>query len=459
MNRDYIFYAYTKTLCSVCQQLIDGKIVYNATGAYVWKNCPRHGQSLELLEEDYQYHLDKARFDKPGTVIRPDTKSVRGCPYDCGLCPVHDQHSCIALIEITQRCNLNCDVCFASAGQGKDLELGQIEAMMDFLVTAEDHQAEILQISGGEPTIHPDILKIIDMGKAKGFKYVMLNTNGIRIAEDEAFVRELSAFKGGFEVYLQFDGLTDDIYQKLRGKSLAAMKTKALGNLAKYGVPVTLVCTVVRGVNDQALGEILVYGMNGEYIRGVNFQPVAFFGRIDEDRKESRITLSGILNRIEAQTGKLIRKSDFMPLPCNVERVALTYLLKDRNGFVPVTRNKDMADYKDYINNTFMFSLEDTLKDLKDANVTFGLADCCDLLRDIKSCLPKGFIFRSREEKMQFVDENTFRISVSSFVDIYNFDMKSVQKECVHIVTPDLKRIPFSVYNMLRRGDYDEYYV
>lgn len=297
------------------------------------------------------------------------------------------------------------------------------------------------------------------MAKDKGFKYVMLNTNGIRIAEDLDFARELGKFKGGFEVYLQFDGLDDEIYKKLRGRPLAKMKSKALSNLAQFKVPVTLVCTVAAGINDQSLGELLVYGMNTEFIRGVNFQPVAFFGRIDEDQIRSRITLSGILTRIEAQTGKMILKSDFMPLPCNVESVALTYLLKDRNGFVPVTRNKDMTEYKDYINNTFIFSLEDTLKDFKDANVTFGLAECCDLLQDIKSYLPKGFIFRSKEEKMKFVDENTFRISVSSFVDIYNFDMKSVQKECVHILTPDLKRIPFSVYNMLRRGDYDEYYL
>ena len=459
LNRDYIYYSYTKTLCSICKKTIDGKIVYNKSGVYILKSCPEHGQYMELLEEDYKYHLSKAKFDKPATAVKPNTVLKNGCPYDCGLCPSHNQHSCIALIEITKKCNLNCEVCFANGGKGKDLELDRIEKMMDFFMEAENYKAEILQISGGEPTVHPDIIKIIEMAKDKGFKYVMLNTNGLKIAKDENFAKELGKFKGGFEVYLQFDGLRDEIYRKLRGTPLVDIKKMAINNLSKYGVPVTLVCTVAGGINDKDLGEIIVYGMEENHVRGINFQPVAFFGRIDENEIKSRVTLSGILNRIEEQTGKILKKSDFMPLPCNVERVAITYLFKGKDGFVPITRNKDMSEYKDLINNTFMFTVEDTLKNLKDANVNFGLSDCCSLLADIKKYIPFGFIFKSEKEKMKFVDENTFRISVSSFVDIYNFDMKSMQQECVHIITPDLKRIPFSAFNMLYRGNYDEYYI
>lgn len=459
LNRDYIYYSYTKTLCNKCKKVIDGKIVYNNDGVYILKSCPEHGQFRELLEEDYKYHLSKANFDKPAAEIRPNTTLKNGCPYDCGLCPSHDQHSCIGLIEITKRCNLKCDVCFADGGSGKDLELDQIEKMMDFFMESEDNKAEILQISGGEPTVHPDIFKIIEMAQSKGFKYVMLNTNGLKIAEDEGFAKKLGAFKGGFEVYLQFDGLRDEIYKKLRGKPLSDIKKKAISNLSKYSVPVTLVCTVAGGINDKDLGEIIIYGMDENCVRGVNFQPAAFFGRIEEDKIKSRVTLSGILNRIEEQTNKMLLKSDFMPLPCDVERVAITYLFKGEDGFMPITRNKDMSEYKNYINNTFMFTVEDTLKNLKDANINFGLSDCCDLVKDIKKHIPFGFIFKSKDEKMKFVDENTFRISVSSFVDVYNFDMKSIQKECVHIITPDFKRIPFSAYNMLYRGNYDKYYI
>jgi uncharacterized radical SAM superfamily Fe-S cluster-containing enzyme len=331
--------------------------------------------------------------------------------------------------------------------------------MMDFYMASEDHKAEILQISGGEPTIHPEILRIIEMAKDKGFKYVMLNTNGLRIAEDEDFAMKLGAFKGGFEVYLQFDGLEDKIYQALRKRPLVDIKNKAIHNLSKYKVPMTLVCTVAGGLNDQSLGEVIVYGMDQDFVRGVNFQPVAYFGRIDENERKNRVTLSGILNRIEKQTGGMLKKSDFMPLPCNVERVAITYLFKGDSGFIPITRNKDMSAYKDIFDNTFVFTLEDTLRNLKDENVTFGLSDCCGLLRDIKKFIPMGFLTKTKDKKMAFVDENTFRISVSSFIDVYNFDMKSMQKECVHVITPDLKRIPFSAYNMIHRRKYDGYYV
>ena len=458
MDMDYIYYSYTRTLCNVCKKPIDGKIIYNDS-VYIMKSCPEHGQFVEILEEDYKYHLQKAAYDKPGTKTNPDTVIKNGCPYDCGLCPSHDQHSCIGLIEITSRCNLNCEVCYANSGGGKDLELDIIEKMMDYFMAAEDNKAEILQISGGEPTLHRDVIKIIEMAREKGFKYVMLNTNGLRIAEDERFVEELSKFKGGFEVYLQFDGLSDDAYMRLRGKNLVDIKKKALKNLNKYKVPVTLVCTVAGGINDEMLGEIIVYGMEENCVRGVNFQPVAFFGRIPEEEKKNRVTLSGVLNRIERQTNRMIEMADFMPLPCNVERVALTYLFKDKKGgFVPVTRNKDMTQYRNYINNSFVFTIEETLSNLKEANVDFGLPGCCDLVTDIKKHIPFGFAFKSKQEKVKFVDENTFRISVSSFVDIYNFDMKSMQKECVHIITPDCKRIPFSAYNMLHREKYDDYY-
>lgn len=458
MNRDYTYQGYTRTLCHICKKPIDGKIVYNKQGVFIQKICPECGESMVLLEEDYEYHLKKHHFDKPGTESSVQTTVDKGCPYDCGLCPSHDQHSCIGLIEVTKRCNLECSTCFAYGGEGKDLSLDQIENMMDFYIEAEDGKAEILQISGGEPTLHPDILEIIQMAKKKGIQYVMLNTNGIRIAEEEAFAEALGNFRGGFEVYLQFDGLDDDVYMKMRGKKLAGIKEKAITNLMKWNVPVTLVCTVDKDINDDLLGEILVYGMERDGVRGVNFQPVRFFGRVDDRRWQERVTLSGILTRIEKQTKKMIQRDDFMPLPCNVERVAISYLFREDNGFTPILRGKDMSFYKDHISNTFMFRVEDTLKELQEAGAGFVRCSCCDLVGEVKRYLPPGFLMKSKEKKMAFIDRNIFRISVSAFIDIYDFDMKSMQKECVHMITPDLKRIPFSSYNMLHRHRYDSFY-
>lgn len=456
MQRDYVYHSHTRTMCSTCRAIIDGKIVYGDDGVYILKNCPKCGQQAALLEDDHKYHLSKSRYQKPATASSVQTHADRGCPYDCGLCPAHEQHTCIGLIEITKRCELNCGMCFAKCGRG-DLTLDQIERMMDFYLEAEGGRAEILQISGGEPTLHPDILRVIQMAKDKGIGFVMLNTNGIRIASDKSFARELAAFRGGFEVYLQFDGLNDAIYEALRHRKMLELKRQALAYLAEYNVPTTLVCTVAHGVNDKHLGELVAFGMDAKAVRGINLQPLAYYG--GDAPGERRATLSGILGAIEAQTSRMLLKSDFIPLPCDPDRVAITYLLRDRSGFVPLTRGRDMSDLKQFIGNTFMFSVEDTLNNLQEGVTIFNIGACCDLMSYIKKRLPKGFMLKSKEEKLRFVDEDTFRISVSSFVDRFNFDMKSMQMECVHVITPDLKRIPFSAFNMLHRESYDGYYV
>jgi len=450
MNRSYIYHGFTKTLCSSCGQVCDGKIAYDNRGVYILKNCGIHGEFCELLEELPEWHFKKPRFDKPGTVSPTQTPLHRGCPFDCGLCPAHDQHTCIGLIEVTQKCDLECGMCYAAGDYKRDLDVREIGKMMDFYQECEGGAAEILQLSGGEPALHPDILTIIKMAKDKRFKYVMLNTNGVRIAEDEDFVKAISEFRGGFEVYLQFDGLNDLIYENLRGKKLAALKQKAVENLARYRIATTLVATIEKGVNDDNIGEILAFGMNKPSIRGASFQPLAYYG--DKSAPADRITLSGILAQIEKQTKKMIQIDDFIPLPCNTERVAFTYLLKDKSGaFRAITRNRDLSEFKDCIGSTFMFTVEDVLKNFQAESRIFHLGACCDLIEDIKKHLPKNYLLKPKDEKLKFVDENTFRISVNSFVDKYNFDIKAAQKECVHIITPELKRIPFSVYNMLHR--------
>nr|WP_010681334.1 radical SAM protein [Acetivibrio cellulolyticus] len=420
---------------------------------YLLKYCSTHGEQLEILEEIADYHLKKRKYDKPGTRMKVHTKVDKGCPFDCGVCPQHDQHACIGLIEVTAKCNLHCPLCYADAGKGHFLGLDKIENMMDFFQESEGGQAEILQISGGEPTLHPEITEIIKLAKTKKFKYVMLNTNGIRIAEDEAFVKELGQFVGGFEIYLQFDGFKESTYQDLRGENLLEKKRKAIDNLAKYKIPTTLVATISKGINDDEVGQIFTFGLNQPYVRGVNFQPAAFFGRTNNDVKKNRVTLSGVLKRLEKQTNGMLQFNDFIPLPCNVERVAMSYLYKtSKGGFTPITRDARIQDYIHLINNTFAFTIEDALKNagksIKDINTT---CSCFKFLNDFKHIVPLDFFIKSKEKKMEYIDQNTFRISVSSFIDAYNFDMKSMQKECVHIITENLRKIPFSAYNTIHR--------
>lgn len=453
MLKDYVFHDFTRSFCSKCDTLCDAKIVIKNGSAFLLKTCLTHGEELEVFEEDASYLFERHRYDKPGNRIRPDTKIAEGCPHDCGLCPDHEQHTCIGLIEITQHCDLGCPVCYADSGAEEHLSLQQIDAMMEFYKKREGGKPEILQIGGGEPTTHPQIADILRLAKAKGFKYLMLNTNGLRIAADPAFAESLSALTPGFEVYLQFDGVTDKPYQKLRGARLHATKLQAIENLARARVPVTLVATVARGVNDSQIGDIVKFGLATDYVRGVNFQPVAFFGRGSQADIKNRTTLSGIRREIERQTGGLFVKDDLIPLPCDIDRVAVTYAVKKDGVYVPVVRKVNLEGYLELIDNTMDFRAEDLVRNALTRSITKGLACDCFRLRDeISQILPEGYLTWPAEKRAHFIDTNTFRITISSFIDRYNFDAKSMRKECVHVITPDLKRIPFSAYNMVHRN-------
>jgi len=450
--KDYKYIEHTQSLCPICKSRIDGKIVEKEGSVFVMKHCSEHGDFCNILEENAVYFHRHRLFEKPGNTFIDQTERRKGCPFDCGLCPEHEQHTCIGLIEVTSQCNLCCPVCFANSGKGDFLPLDKFEQMVNFFVESEGGKCDILQISGGEPTLHPNILSMIESARSKNIDYVMLNTNGLRIAEDRNFVEQLSRFKGGFEIYLQFDGFDDNIHTYFRGKPLAAIKQKALDNLNAFNIPVTLVTTLERGVNEQAIGKIIELGLTTRCIRGINIQPVAYFGRLPEMIPENRLTITSIIKEIAKQCTPIIRESDFIPLPCDPDRVAITYFYREKdNSFVPLTRNIDMQKYLPFIKNTFKFDPDDFLKEITAQIFSKNCCNAMGLFKNLTKYIPAGYLFKSEEEKINYVTDNTFRISITSFVDAYNFDMKSAQKECVHIITPELKKIPFSMYNLLHR--------
>jgi 7,8-dihydro-6-hydroxymethylpterin dimethyltransferase len=242
-QRDYKFVSYTTSLCPECLKKLDAKISESGGKIYVSRICPEHGSFRELLEENAEFYLRHGEYDKPGTISKTQTEIKNGCPFDCGLCPNHDQHTCNGLIEITNACDLGCPTCYAHSGKGENLPIGTIDKMLDFFVDSEHGQAEILQISGGEPTLHPQILDIIELARKKSIKYILLNTNGLRLAKDPEFAKQLGKFKGGFEVYLQFDGLSKKSAMEIRGRDVIEERKKAVANLSEAGVPITLVAT------------------------------------------------------------------------------------------------------------------------------------------------------------------------------------------------------------------------
>jgi hypothetical protein len=442
----------TRSLCPECMSPVPAKIVQQEGRVFLRKLCARHGPQQELLEDSAGYFRRRNDFSRPATSCKIQTSTEHGCPFDCGLCPDHEQHTCIGLIEVNTTCDMCCPTCYASAGPAGNLSLAEVRQMIDFYIDSEYGRAEILQISGGEPSLHPNILEILRYARSTSLAYVMLNTNGLRIAADAAFVQELAHFVGGFEVYLQFDGLDAASYRVLRGGDYLAEKLQAVAALEKHNIPVTLVTTVQAGINDDQIGEVIAFAMRHKNIRGVNFQPVAYAGRRPEESPPTnRTTLTGVMARIEQQTAGLIQFADFVPLPCDVDRVAVNFLYKINGAYQPIMRGVDFRKHLPQIRNTFNFRVEEFLQEGVSSIACCGLAD---LLKFI----PPQFLQKSKSERVEYINENLFRLSIVSFVDAYNFDLKSMQKECVHVITPDLRKIPFSAYNMIHREKHAHHY-
>ena len=268
----------TSSVCPVCLARIPAiKTVGEDGNIYLEKKCWEHGSFKTLIwEGDLESYIGWAAGDSnaPVTPVRA-REAERGCPNDCGLCQNHERDGCCVLLELTNRCNLSCPVCFASAGEQTphDLSVEEIGKQYDLLM---EHGGPFnIQLSGGEPTIREDLDKIIALGKEKGFTFFQLNTNGIRLAREGGYAAHL-AKAGVSVVFLQFDGLDDKIYQTLRGAALAETKLRAIENCKAAGLPVVLVPTVAPGVNDHALGDILRFALaHAPHVRGVHIQPIS----------------------------------------------------------------------------------------------------------------------------------------------------------------------------------------
>jgi uncharacterized radical SAM superfamily Fe-S cluster-containing enzyme len=229
-SRPYIFYGQTQSLCEECLTVVPAKIIFQHDNVYYQKRCAEHGVQKTLVSTDIEYFKSCKEYLKPGDMPHKfQTEIQQGCPHDCGLCPDHEQHSCLALFEIIDECNMHCPICFANSapGKGNPRSLDDIEKMLQTLLESEQ-EPDLVQVSGGEPTLHPQIMEILRRLKNSPIRHLMLNTNGIRIARDTEFVEQLATLMPGFEVYLQFDSLQAQALQNIRGQNMINIRLKAL---------------------------------------------------------------------------------------------------------------------------------------------------------------------------------------------------------------------------------------
>ena len=450
-NRPWLFYDTTASVCTTCLRQVEAKVLIKGDEVFLDKWCPAHGSERVLIADEAEYYrLCREVYVKaPEMPERFNTAMRHGCPYDCGLCPDHMQHSCLSVVEITEHCNLRCPVCYAESGPERQIHrsLSEVEAMLDAVV-ANEGEPDVVQLSGGEPTLHPDFFAILDAAKARPIRHLMINTNGLRLAREPEFVARLAAYKPGIEIYLQFDSPHDEVLQQLRGADLAEIHERALANLEAKNLSTTLVMTVKRGVNDGEIGAVIQHGLQYRCVRGVTLQPVSDAGRnLDFDKARHRLTVSEVRRKIAEQSG-LFTLDDIVPVPCNPDTLAMGYAVKLAGEVLPLTRHLGPEALLAGPRNTIVFERDPQLRDavFKLFSTNHSPESQANCLSELLCCLPAVVA-------QDLTYENVFRVLIVQFMDAANLALRALKKSCIHFAQPDGRLIPFEAYNLFYRGE------
>jgi uncharacterized radical SAM superfamily Fe-S cluster-containing enzyme len=439
--------ARTQSICPHCKDVLDAALLVRDGRVVLWRECPVHGSIEAVVYGDADRYLEIQRFSKPGeSPLVRQTDVSEGCPRDCGICPEHAQHTCLGIIEVNTACNLDCPICFAESGSGPQehgysLTLEQVESMLDAFVRAEG-SPEALQLSGGEPTIHPEILAMLSAAKRREIPLVMLNTNGIRLARDRRFAPALAEL--GVHVYLQFDGFEEQAQLAIRGRSLVAEKVQALERCVEAGVSVSLAAAIERGVNDNEVGAIVRFGIEHPAVTGVFLQPVTHSGRFRSDSDPlQKLTNSDVITAVAKELPEWFRETDFVPVPCCAPSCrSATFALYDGEDVVPLTRLVEVERYLDYVTNRAIPDIEvrEALEGLWSAKAAGGSEPVMERLQCVAcaSAIPP---------ELRDVAARGFMLVVQDFQDPYTLDIGKLRKCCVSEIVPDGRLIPFCAYN------------
>ena len=307
-----------ETLCPQCSCVLLGRYYVKDKAVYIEKTCPEHGYFRDRINSDVDLYLkaSEAVFQDERGVCDPQVRGGRRCPTDCGVCDQHLSNSCLAQIDLSNRCNLNCPVCFASANSTNYIsepDFPMVVEMLRALRQQQPYPATAIQFTGGEPTLHPDFFKIVREAKRMGFSHIQIATNGLKLA-DPSFA-EQAAEAGLHTLYLQFDGVGDEWFIRTRGRPLFDQKLRCIENCRATGLKVVLVPTIIRGFNDSQVGDIFRFAVEHiDAVSAISYQPVAFTGRISQkDLEQQRYTLGDLAHDLADASGARLDR-DFWPL-------------------------------------------------------------------------------------------------------------------------------------------------
>ncbi len=440
--------ANTQSLCPVCLKRISARRVLRVHQVYLEKTCPEHGFFSTLIWQGSPDFMNWKRPKVPSDRPSTDHEAGPGCPYSCGLCPQHRQRTCTLILEVTDRCNLQCPVCYADAGHQTSAD-PSLETLKTWLQQAKQSAGHCnLQLSGGEPTLRDDLPEVVHLARQAGFDFIQINTNGLRAATDGAFVQELQQ-AGLTSAFLQFDGLSDAVYIKLRGRSLLKEKLAAIEAFCKQGIGVVLVPTLVPGINTHEVGDILKAAVTwSPVVRAVHFQPVSYFGRYAAlDCNGARLTLPEVMQAIEAQTGGMFKVAHFKPPGCENARCSFhgQYVIMP-DGRVIALQSGDSCCTDPVSAETGACKAIASVARQWALPLSAGtsLASACD---GSAAPAPSEGLMRL-EDFLATARTRTFSVSAMAFQDAWNLDLDRVQDCCIHVLAPSGRRVPFCLYNL-----------
>lgn len=434
--------ARTESVCPECLARIPAERVQRGADILLRKTCPAHGPFETILWRGDPAYADWARPKRPAFPRAPLTAVEQGCPFDCGLCPDHRQQTCTALLEVTQRCNLTCPVCFADAG-------GRVPADPDLATVAGWYRRLLesggpcnVQLSGGEPTLRDDLPEIVALGRSLGFGFIQVNTNGLRLAAEPAYAAALKA-AGVSSVFLQFDGTDDAIYRQLRGVPLLAAKIAAVEHCAQHRIGVILVPTLVPGVNVSNVGAIVDFALrHAPTVRGVHFQPVSYFGRYPAPPDDAqRVTIPDVIRAIETQTGGRVRRDAFEPPGCENALCSFhaNFVLMPDGALLPWTQHTPSS---------CGCAPEDAAEGAARAR---GFVAAHWIAPEAVIPLHAGPSLGGWDVVLERAQTHAFSLSGMAFQDAWTLDLERLRDCCIHTVSPDGRIIPFCAYNLTNR--------
>jgi len=474
----------TQSICPECLQVIEARLFEENGAVYMEKTCAAHGPFRDKIYSDVKLYLKMEEFefgDNRG-FENPQIPNATKCPDDCGMCSLHTSHTVLSNLDLTNRCNLTCPVCFANAnvaGYLYEPTFEQVRVMLKVLREQRPVPNRVVQFSGGEPTLHPRFHDILRMATEMGFTHIQCATNGIKFTDLEFAQQAKEA--GLHTLYLQFDGVSDDVYERTRGRRLLETKLACIASCRQAGLKIIFVPTIVKGVNDHQIGDMIRLAIdNIDCVSGFSFQPVAFCGRINrQDLEHKRFTQSDLAHAVADQTGLTDKYHDWFPLSCtspfskllsnlqSYNRPSLTshphcamgtYLYVDQQTkqAVPITRFFNMP--------AMLRDIDLLARRAEGARIKlFSKISAWNKLRKHfrPEFAPPGLTFERFLHTLQGMTDHsygrgagdgtftykTLLVAGMHFMDVYNFDIERVKRCVIHYPAPDGTLYPFCTYN------------